>query len=54
MIVNMENLIPILTILILLTSCKRAAVEMNGHWHVWEYKDPVHYPQNKTKSSLTD
>jgi hypothetical protein len=36
-----KTLTAILTILILLTACKRATVDLRGHWHVWEYEEHV-------------
>lgn len=54
MIINVKNLTAILTILMLLTACKRAAVDLKGHWHVWEYFDPEKYPEMYQSSGFDD
>jgi hypothetical protein len=54
LIFNVKNLIAILTILILTTACKRAEVDLRGHWHVWEYIDPAKNPEFYRQSGFDD
>lgn len=54
LIFNVKTLTTILTILILLTACKRATVDLRGHWHVWEYIDPSKNPEFYRPSGFDD